>query len=558
MNTVRDGIISETRGMKGIFMRKRFSLVAVVGLVVLSLVTGAMLNYVFSSDNIYEQITKFKDVLSIAEKYYVEDIDTGKLTEAAIAGMLEQLDPHSNYIPSAQLKRVHEEFQGSFEGVGIEYQVVNDTLLVVAPIVGGPSEALGIQAGDKIIRINDTSAIGITQAGVQKKLRGPKGTKVQVAISRAGIGDVLEFEITRDKIPLYTVGSAFMVDGQTGYVQVTRFAATTHDELIESLAKLKTAGMKRMILDLRNNAGGYLEQAFKMVDEFLPAGHKVVYTKGRRAEFDDEYLSSGTGKLLGAPLIILVDNSSASASEIVAGAVQDWDRGLVVGETTFGKGLVQREFNLKDGSALRLTTARYYTPSGRLIQREYGDDRLTYTREAFDREEREGDNINHEAEKDSTRQEFRTLSLGRTVYGGGGITPDHIVKSDKLTEYTVLLRSRNVILEFADKYVDQRPDDLRGRYGAEAARFVDEFEVTPDMLKQVQALATSKGIEFKADLYEKDLPYIKAFVKAYIGKRIWGNEGFVRAMLSVDHQFNEAMMLFPEAEEISRSLSSLK
>jgi len=539
-------------------MRKRFSFFTVLVLVLLSLGTGAMLNNVFSTDNIYEQITKFKDVLSITEKYYVEDVDTQKLTEAAVVGMLEQLDPHSSYIPASQLKRVHEEFQGSFEGIGIEYQVLNDTLLVVAPIVGGPSEALGIQAGDKIMKINDTSAVGITQLGVQKKLRGPKGTKVRVSILRTGITGLLDFEIARDKIPLYTVSAAFMVDDHTGYIQVTRFAATTHEEFVQALGKLKSEGMTHLVLDLRNNTGGYLEQAFKMTDEFLPQGRKVVYTKGRRSEFDDEYISTGSGRCLDAPLIILADNGSASASEIVAGAVQDWDRGLIVGETTFGKGLVQREFNLKDGSAFRLTTARYYTPSGRLIQRAFGADRVTYAREAFEREETEGENVSHEAEKDSTRPKFKTMSLGRTVYGGGGITPDYIVKESRLTEYTVQLRSRNLFLEFSDKYAERHESGIREMYEQDVKRFAESFEVTPDMLDQLLALAKARAVEFKKDLYEKDLPFITMYVKAYLARRIWGNEGFARVLLTVDTQFKAALKLVPEAEKISRNLSSLE
>lgn len=539
-------------------MRKRFSLVTVVVLVFVGLATGAMLNSVFSSDNIYEQITKFKDVLSITEKYYVEDVDTQKLTEAAVVGLLEQLDPHSSYIPAAQIKKVHEEFQGSFEGIGIEYQVLNDTLMVVAPIVGGPSDSLGIQAGDRILKINDTSAVGITQLGVQKKLKGPKGTRVRVSILRSGISGLLDFEIIRDKIPLYTVNGSFMVDEQTGYIQVTRFAATTHDEFVEALTRLKSSGMNRLILDLRNNAGGYLEQAFKMTDEFLPKGKKVVYTKGRRAEFDDEYVSSGSGRLLDVTTIVLVDNSSASASEIVAGAMQDWDRALIVGETTFGKGLVQREFNLKDGSAFRLTTARYYTPSGRLIQRPYGSDRREYAREAFEREETEGENLSHEAEKDSARQMFRTLSLSRPVFGGGGVTPDYIVKADRISEYTVQLRSRNVFLEFADKFAEKQSPALKQTYGSDVVRFVKDFEVTGEMLDQMVSLANGKGIEFKSDLYQKDMGFIKTFVKAYLARRVWGNEGFTRVMLTVDLQFKEAMTLFPEAEKISRNLSSLR
>ena len=544
--------------LKGFFMRKRFSLLTVSLVVVFSLGAGAFLNNVFSSDSIYEQISKFKDVLSITEKYYVEDIDTQKLTEAAVVGLLEELDPHSNYIPASHLQRIHEEFQGSFEGIGIEYQVLNDTLMVVAPIVGGPSEALGILAGDKIVTIDDTSSIGITQSGVQKKLRGPKGSRVNVSILRPGLVEPLDFEIVRDKIPLYTVGASFMVDEETGYVQVTRFAATTHDELVEAMGKLKAAGMKRVVLDLRNNAGGYLEQAFKMVDEFLPKGKKVVYTKGRRPEFDDEYLSSGSGRLLDAPLVVLVDNSSASASEIVAGAVQDWDRGLVVGETTFGKGLVQREFNLKDGSAFRLTTARYYTPSGRLIQREYGNDRLAYTRAAYEREETEGENIGHEAEQDSVRPVFKTLSLGRTVYGGGGITPDYIIKSDKLTEYTAHLRGGNVFFEFATKYGEQHGGRLKEEYQDDVVRYVRDFKVSDDVVKQFLELAAAKNIEYKEDLFVKDRVFIDAYIKAHLARRLWGTEGYSRVMLSVDSQFTEGLALFPEAEKISRNLSSLK
>jgi len=515
------------------------------------------LNNVFSSDNIYEQLTKFKDVLSITEKYYVDDVDTQKLTEAAINGLLNQLDPHSVYIPVSNLQRVNEEFQGSFEGVGIEYQVLNDTLLVVAPIVGGPSEALGIQAGDKILKINDTSAIRITQEGVQKKLRGPKGTKVKVSILRSGYKDLLEFDITRDKIPLYTVDPAFMIDDQTGYLSLSRFAAKTHEEFMAAMSKLKQAGMKRLILDLRYNAGGYLEQAYKLANEFMPKGKKVVYTHGRRPESDEEYISDGTGHFDDVSLVLLVNYGSASASEIVAGAVQDWDRGLVVGETTFGKGLVQRQFDLKDGSAFRVTTARYYTPSGRLIQRPYGEDRIKYQHEAIDRDSVEGDNLTHEAEKDSTRPKYKTNG-GRTVYGGGGITPDYIVKSDRLTEYTVQLRSKLVFLSFADKYLDAHGSELKSKYGKESSGFAADFEVNERMLSDLQSLATAKGIEFNKEQYQKDLRFIKAFMKASIAKSVWGNEGSARVMLGIDNQFTEARTLFPEAERISKNFTSVK
>jgi carboxyl-terminal processing protease len=538
-------------------MRKRFSLLTMLALVIISVLAGAQLNRLFSGDSVLPQVTKFNDVLSLTYKFYVDDVDTQKLTEAAIGGLLNQLDPHSVYISAAAMQRVTEEFQGSFEGIGIEYQVLNDTLLVVAPIVGGPSEALGIQSGDKIVRINDSSSVGITTDGVQKKLRGPKGTKVKVTIVRSGLKELLEFEITRDKIPIYTVDVSFMVQPGVGYINVNRFSATTHEEFLEAVSKLHASGMKQLILDLRTNAGGYLEQAYRMVDELLPKGKKIVYTKGRRADFDDEFISTGAGKYQDLSLVILVNNGSASASEIVAGAVQDWDRGLIVGETSFGKGLVQRQFDMKDGSAVRLTTARYYTPSGRLIQRPYDKDKEKYQLEAFNREEEEGENIAHEAEKDSSRPKFKTMG-GRVVYGGGGITPDYIVKSDRLNSYTVQLRSKQVFLQVADRILDREGTELRETYGKDIARFVDDFALTEGMLGEIRDVAAARGVPLNQELFDKDVRYIKAYAKAYVGRGLWGNEGYARVMLKEDGQFAKALALLPEAKKIAETFTSLK
>jgi carboxyl-terminal processing protease len=538
-------------------MRKRFSLLTVLALAVLCLVAGSMLNQLISGDNFYDQLNKYKTVLAYTEKYYVDEVDTQKLTEAAINGLLGQLDPHSVYIPASQLQKVTEDFQGSFEGVGIEYEVLNDTLLVVSPIAGGPSEALGIQSGDKIVRINDSSAVGITREGVQKKLRGPKGSKVRVAIVREGYKELLDFEITRDKIPIYTVDAGFMASPGVGYINVNRFAATTHQEFMEAMNRLKGSGMKRLILDLRGNPGGYLEQAYKMVDELMPRGKKIVYTKGRRPEFDEEYSSTGGGRFQDVSLVVLVNDGSASASEIVAGAIQDWDRGLVVGETTFGKGLVQRQWEIGDGSAIRLTTARYYTPSGRLIQRPFTGDRLKYALEPHQRTESEGDNLMHTEEKDSLRPVFKTMG-GRVVYGGGGITPDFIVKAEHLGEYAVQLRSKLVFLQYADSYLDRHGKEVRVQYGKDAARFAEEFQVTNTMLDEIQAIAKDKKIEFKKDSYEKDLRFIKAFTKAYLARSLWGNEGSSRVMMTEDVQFKKAATLFPEAEKMASTMTGAK
>lgn len=528
---------------------KRFSLSVVVGVFAGALLLSLLLSSVISGDSIYVQLNKFKDVLSLTEKYYVDDVDTQKLVEAAVNGLLENLDPHSIYIPASQLPRVTEEFQGSFEGIGIEFDILSDTLTVISPISGGPSEALGIFAGDKIVRINDTGAVGIKREDVLRKLRGPKGSRVRVAIARVGTKGFLEFEIVRDKIPLYSVDVSFMVNDDIGYIRINRFSQTTRDEFVSALDKLKQQGMRKLILDLRDNPGGFLDQAYKITDELLPKGKKVVYTKGRRPEFSEEYVTSGNGRFDRGSLIVLVSHGSASASEIVAGAIQDWDRGLIVGETTFGKGLVQRQFDLGDGSAFRLTIARYYTPSGRLIQRPYGKSVDDYRTAAFERSETEGENIEHTVESDSGRPLFKTAS-GRTVYGGGGITPDHIVRFERYTDYTVRLRSRAVDVEYGNRYLDRHGRELRDKYRNDLKRFQKEFSFTDNMMEEMLALAKAKGIDFSREQYEKDLRRIRAIVKAQIARNLFGNEGRYRILLAEDNQFLKATALFPEAEKI--------
>lgn len=531
-------------------MKKRFSFTTIGIAVFLALFLGMQLNSVFSGDNIFEQLNKFKDVLSYAEKYYVDDIDSQKLVESAIAGMLGDLDPHSVYIPASQLPKITEEFQGSFEGIGVEYDVINDTLQVQLTVAGGPSEALGIMSGDKILKIDDTSAVGIKREDVPKKLRGPKGTHVKVTIYRPGMKDLIEYDIVRDKIPLYTVDVAYIISGDIGYISINRFASTTYAEFVEGLNKLRKQGMKRLVMDLRNNGGGYLEQAYKMADELLPKGKKIVYTKGRRAEFNEEYISQG-GSNTDLSLIILVNNGTASASEIVSGAVQDWDRGLIVGETTFGKGLVQRQFELADKSAFRLTTARYYTPTGRLIQRPYGKDKDEYRKAAFEREEAEGDNLQHAEESDSARPVFTTAG-GRKVYGGGGITPDFIVKAGRLTDLSVQILGKGVFQEFSFHYMDRHGKALRADYKDDIRRFQGSFTVTPEMMSEFEALVSKKGVAKNAEQFAKDKLYIETRIKAQVARAIWGNEGWYSVMRSEDNQFQKAVTLFPEAEKIAR------
>jgi len=515
-------------------------------LVSISFLIGMKVNTVTSRDDLFDNVKKFNDALTLVQKNYVDEVNTDKLTEAAIKGMLAQLDPHSTYITQDQLKRINEDFQGSFEGIGVEFDIVNDTITIVSPITGGPSEALGILAGDKIVKIDGTSAIGLQRDDVPKKLRGQKGTKVSVSIVRSGMPNLLEFTITRDKIPLYSVDASFMINNDVGYVRVTRFSATTYDELSKSLADLSQQGMKKLVFDLRDNPGGYLDQAFKIASMFVDKGKKIVYTKSRIEAYNDEYLSEG-GQYSHIPLVVLVDGGSASASEIVAGALQDWDRGLIVGETTFGKGLVQRQYDLPDGSAMRVTTSRYYTPSGRSIQKPYVGG--TYKNMLV--QEEEGDNLLHQNDtKDTSRPEFKTMG-GRTVYGGGGITPDYIEKLDTLTNYSIQLRRLNLFLEFTNNYFENNKDKIKSTY-SDYQKFNDKFAINDQILGDFKSLASSKGVSFNEDEWDRDIDFIKTSIKSIIARDIWGNNGSMDVWLSTDRQFIKAMDLFPEAEKLAQ------
>lgn len=340
-----------------------------------------------------------------------------------------------------------------------------------------------------------------------------------------------------------------MVTDKIGYVSVNRFSQTTQEEFVNALTKLRSQGMEKLILDLRNNPGGYLEQAYKMADELLPKGKKIVYTKGRRQEFNEEYVSAG-GRFTDVLLIILVNHGSASASEIVSGAVQDWDRGLIVGETTFGKGLVQRQFELPDKSAFRLTIARYYTPSGRLIQRPYGKDISQYRNEPYEKEEEEGENIEHKEESDSGKIVFKT-SAGRKVFGGGGITPDYIIKAERASTQLVQMLGKGIFAEEKMVFMDRNGTQLRSEYENELRKFNTEFNVTDNEIKELLAIAKKKDLTIDDVQFEKDRKYIEARLKAEIARAIWGNEGWYTVMRSQDVQYQKALTLFPEAEKIT-------
>jgi carboxyl-terminal processing protease len=539
----------ERRGI----MKRRVSIPMVVFLVVTAMFIGTQYNSLISGTDIYEQLRKFNDVVAYTERFYVEELNSEELIESAIRGMLNSLDPHSVYIPAKQMQRVQEEFRGSFEGIGIQFEILRDTINVIAPVSGGPSERLGIFSGDRIVRIDGESAIGWTNEDVQSSLRGPKGTKVNVEIVRAGISDLLEFEITRDKIPLYTVDASFMFDDQTGYIRVNRFAATTYNEFIQEMDKLHEQGMTHLVLDLRNNPGGFLEEAFKMADVFIPSGKKIVYTRGRNPQFNDEYNATGGSRYENMPLIILINSGSASASEIVAGAVQDWDRGLIVGDRSFGKGLVQRQFDLRDGSAFRLTTAKYFTPSGRLIQRPYEQGADAYRLEAWHRDmddEEIEDLYVTPLEADTSEQPVYYTDGGRIVYGGGGITPDIIVRSTQWTELGTRIIANNLIRLYHSIYMERHGALLQRRYKDDFEKFRNEFTITDDHFDDFIRFVEENNVTVTEENLEKDKIFLKSFLKSEIGRALHGDDGLHASRLESDEQFSRAVSLFPELHKL--------
>ncbi|MDA0987074.1 MAG: S41 family peptidase [Bacteroidetes bacterium] len=537
-------------------MKKYLKRILIVFGILISFVLGTQFNVLISSDNIYEAFGKFRDVLVQADKYYVDDVDAKKLTDSAIEGMLNSLDPHSIYIKPDQLKRVNEDFKGKFEGIGVEFVIVNDTITVVQPVGGGPSALVGILSNDKIVKIDGKSSVGYTNDQVMRSLKGAKGTKVSVSIFRIGVKELIEFEIIRDVIPLYSVDVHLMLDKEVGYISVSRFSETTLDEMRKSLQELQKEGMKKLILDLRFNPGGFLDQAVKMSDLFLDGGkdgaRKIVYTKSRKTEFDEEYFATTNSEFEKIPIVVLISNSSASASEIVSGAIQDWDRGLIVGETSFGKGLVQRQFPLQDGSAFRLTIARYYTPSGRLIQRAYDAGKDKYQREAFEREEVEGQNVDHKSGKaDTTRPVYYTLLNKRKIFGGGGISPDFVVKSSSSTEYTVSLVRKNIFYEYIVKYLSTNTKDFSEALKSSFEDFDKNYTFSNEDLNSFVKFAEEKGVKLNTEQFEKDKKYIGGRLKAYIARNYFGNVGWYKVILDYDNQLQKAVSLLPEASKIA-------
>jgi carboxyl-terminal processing protease len=489
-------------------------------------------------------VGKLGSLLYHIDRMYVDDVDNKKLVDAAIVAMLEELDPHSIYIPKEDLEEVNEPLKGNFEGVGIQFNIVRDTIYVVDAIAGGPSERLGIRAGDRVVIIDgeNVAGVGFKNNDVMTRLRGKKGTKVDVGILRKGLEGPLDFTITRDKIPIYSVEASYMATPSVGYIKVSRFSATTMKEFREKLVLLEGQGMKDLILDLQGNGGGYLRTAIEMADEFLGDRKLIVYTEGRTSPREDTYATK-EGLFEKGKLVVLVDEGSASASEIVSGAIQDWDRGLIVGRRSFGKGLVQRPVMLSDGSAVRLTVSRYYTPSGRSIQKSYEDGVEAYQREKIDRlgkgELTEADSI-HAADT----VKYFTMNK-RIVYGGGGIMPDVFVPIDtsqSSAHFGQLVR-KGVLNTFALAYVDANRNRLITAYKDPDA-FRTAFMVDDALLAELEVYGEKEGVEQDPEGLQRSRDLISIRLKGLIARDLWDTSAYwqvINADNPVDRSFQQAL-----------------
>lgn len=489
-------------------------------------------------------VGKLSSLLYHIDRNYVDSVDKNKLIDAAIVSMLEELDPHSIYIPKEDLDEVNEPLKGNFEGVGIQFNIVKDTIYVVDAIAGGPSERIGIRAGDRVIAIDkeNVAGVGFKNSDVMTRLRGKKGTKVDVAIMRKGEVTPLDFTITRDKIPIYSVEAAYMAEPGVGYIKVSRFSATTMKEFRDKLTDLKGEGMKDLILDLQGNGGGYLRTAIEMADEFLGDRKLVVYTEGRTSPREDTY-STKEGLFEKGRLVVLVDEGSASASEIVSGAIQDWDRGLIIGRRSFGKGLVQRPVMLSDGSAVRLTVSRYYTPSGRSIQKSYEDGVEAYQREKIERLEK-GELTTADSIHAADTVKYFTMNK-RVVYGGGGIMPDVFVPIDttQSSEYFGQLVRKGVLNTFALSHVDQNRAKLLAAYAGPDA-FRRQFVVDEALAKELEAYAAKDGVEPDAQGMMRSQELINLRLKALIARDLWDTSAYwqmINAENPIDRSFQKAL-----------------
>lgn len=509
------------------------------------------------SNSASRQQQKLLMVENIVNNLYVDNVDEEKIVENAVRGILENLDPHSSYSTKEETTSSQETMQGSFSGIGIQFNMQKDTLYVVQTIAGGPSEKVGILPGDRFIAVDDSIIAGrkLKNTDIMKRLRGPKGTKVNIKVKRGSNAELLEFRITRDDIPLNSIDAVYMADGKTGYIRLSRFAATSYKEFKDAITKLKKQGMQQLILDLTDNGGGYMQIAAQIANEMLNRGNLIVYTQGRKSPRQN-LNADGSGTFRTQKVVVMINQFSASASEILSGAVQDWDRGVVVGRRSFGKGLVQREFLLPDSSSFRLTIARYYTPSGRNIQKPYvKGDREDYDKDIIDRynhgELQSADSIHF---ADSLKH--TTLRLHRTVYGGGGIMPDVFVPLDttQYTDYHRRLVAKGIIPQFALRYVDKNRADLKAQY-PDAQKFIKEFTVTNEMLNNLVDAGKAEKVDFDKQQFNQSKEMLRTFVKAAIANDLFSTGAYFQIVNEQNDIYKEALSIINDDARYRKIIS---
>jgi len=488
---------------------------------------------------------------------YVDTVNEDKLVEDAIKGMLENLDPHSSYTDAKETKELEEPLQGEFSGVGIQFNMNKDTLYVIQTVPGGPSERVGVLAGDRIIYVNDTVIAGVKMknSDIQKRLRGKKGTNVTIKVKRPGVKDLITFRITRDNIPLHSIDAQYMLDERTGYLRISRFGAKTHEEMMDALKELKKQGMTQLIMDLNDNGGGYLNAAIDMCNEFLDRGQLMVYTEGENSP-RNEANANGWGEHKDLHMVVMVNQYSASAAEIFAGAMQDWDRAVIVGRRTFGKGLVQRPFKFEDGSMMRLTVARYYTPSGRCIQKPYNrGDKKAYEKELLDRAN-EGEFYCLDSIQINDTVRYTTRLNHRTIYGGGGVMPDVFVPVDT-SEYSTYYRdltAKGIINQYAIKYVDKNRKAIAKQFKT-VKDFDRGFTVSDEMMKDFIAMGENDSIKFDEEKYRTSERLLKDIIKGLIARDTYGDQSAYSVIINHrNHDLQAAYEVLNDRERYDRLL----
>ena len=488
---------------------------------------------------------------------YVDTVNEDKLVEEAIKGMLESLDPHSQYTDAKETKELEEPLQGEFSGVGIQFNMNKDTLYVIQTIPGGPSERVGVLAGDRIIYVNDTTIAGVKMknSDIQKRLRGKKGTNVTIKVKRPGVKELITFRITRDNIPLHSIDAQYMLDERTGYLRISRFGAKTHEEMMDALKELKQQGMTQLVMDLSDNGGGYLNAAIDMCNEFLDRGQLMVYTEGENAP-RNEANANGWGEYKDLHMVVMVNQYSASAAEIFAGAMQDWDRAVIVGRRTFGKGLVQRPFKFEDGSMMRLTVARYYTPSGRCIQKPYDrGNKKAYEKELLDRAN-EGEYYSLDSIQINDTVRYTTRLNHRTIYGGGGVMPDVYVPVDtsEYSTYNRDLSAKGILNQYAIKYVDKNRKSIAKQY-ATVNDFDRAFTVSDEMMRDLIGMGEQDSVKYDEEKYRTSQQLLKDIVKGLIARDVYGDQSAYNVIINHrNRDLQAAVEVLNDRERFNRLL----